>query len=142
MAGEQDTPHQETEQQNTMLTAQVKPSELTSITTVLKSYADFLQHVPTLPAGGHVVMCYLDTLRLRCTKQWHQLSPRQRTDDEALALEVAAHEMIVLRAAVDIYKRLMRVKTAYQGRHASQTLQRCTDVLERFMKGSQRGFGA
>jgi hypothetical protein len=139
MTGEQDASHRRTKRQKARLTVQVKPSELTSITTVLKSYTDVLQRIPALPAGGHLVTCYLESLRLRCTTHWQHLSPLQRTDDEVLALEMAVHELIAFGAAVDFYSCLMRVKAAYQSRHASQTLQRCTDVLERFMRESQRG---
>jgi|GEM_PF-3588804 len=138
MTGKQNAPYPRTGQHSAPLKVRVKPSELTSLSTVLNSYANFLHHIPALPAGGHLVICYLDTLRLRCTSQWQHLSPLQRTDDEAFALEVLAHEMIALGTAIDFYRHLMRVKTAYQTRHASKVWQHCTDVFERFVGESQK----
>ncbi|MBV8821485.1 MAG: hypothetical protein JO123_01685, partial [Ktedonobacteraceae bacterium] len=69
MTEKQNRQYHRTKQDNTMLKVQVKPSELISLSTVLNSYANFLQHVPTLPTGGHLVICYLETLRLRCTSR-------------------------------------------------------------------------
>jgi hypothetical protein len=136
MTQEQDRHCPRTRRHSAPLKVRVKPSELTSITTVLNSYTDSLQRTPALPQAGHIVICYLNILHLRCTSHWHHLSPLQRTDDEAFVVEVLAHEMIALGAAVDFYSHLMRTKTAYQTRHASQVLQRCTDVLERFIRDS------
>ncbi|MBV9021940.1 MAG: hypothetical protein JOZ71_14655 [Ktedonobacteraceae bacterium] len=137
MTRKQDSHSPRTGQHCAPLKVQVKPSELTSLSIVLNSYANFLHHTPALPAGGHLVICYLDTLRQRCTSHWQQLSPGQRTDDKAFALEVLAHEMIALGTAVDFYRHLMRVNTPHQTRHASKVWQHCADVLERFMKGSR-----